>query len=178
MASVQCEMKDVQLTLEEKACLDEMIKQAERSLESHELLAGALKNQTVGPLSIVATKIFAGQVVRNFPNPLCNLDGFAMSGKYVTGVKAAVVYSAKNKNGVECGWLLAFSDTNNAVGGRVFAECGLKGKFRNINWAQVEQKLEKSGTIAKAYDLETGTSLYASICGPTGKSAAGAVFLG
>ncbi|KAK1605336.1 hypothetical protein QYE76_029009 [Lolium multiflorum] len=178
MASVQCEMKDVQLTLEEKACLDEMIKQAERSLEPHELLAGALNNQTVGPLSIVATKIFAGQVVRNFPNPLCNLDGFAMSGTFATGVKAAVVYSGKNKAGVECGWLLAFNNSNNAVGVRVFAECGLKGKFRNINWAQVEQKLEKSGTIAKAHDLETGTSLYAGICGPTGKSAAGAVFLG
>jgi hypothetical protein len=112
-------MKDVQLTLEEKACLDEMIKQAERSLEPHELLAGALNNQTVGPLSIVATKIFAGQVVRNFPNPLCNLDVFAMSGTFATGVKAAVVYSAKNKAGVECGWLLAFNNSNNAVGVRV-----------------------------------------------------------
>jgi hypothetical protein len=62
--------------------------------------------------------------------------------------------------------------------GQVFVECGLKRKFHNINWAQVEQKLEKSGTIAKAYDMETGTSLYAGICGPTGKSVVGAVFLG
>ncbi|KAK1660531.1 hypothetical protein QYE76_048690 [Lolium multiflorum] len=100
-----------------------------------------------------------------------------MSGTFVTGVKAAMVYSAKNKAGVECGWLLAFSDTTNSSGGRVFAECGHKGKFSNINWAQVEQKLEKSGAIAKASDVETGTSLYAGISRPTGKSAIGAVFL-
>ncbi|KAM0869578.1 hypothetical protein ACQ4PT_040584 [Festuca glaucescens] len=177
MASIQCEKKAVELSLEEKASLDELTKQAERSLHSQELLAGALKNQTTGPLSIIASKIFAGQVVRNFPNPLRNLDGFAMSGTFVKGVKAAMVYSAKNKAGVECGWLLAFSDTTNSAGGRVFAECGHKGKFSNINWAQVEQKLEKSGAIAKAYDIETETSLYAGICGPTGKSAVGAVFL-
>jgi hypothetical protein len=61
--------------------------------------------------------------------------------------------------------------------GQVFVECGHKGKFSNINWAQVEQKLEKSGAIAKAHDIETGTSLYAGICGPTGKSAVGAGFL-
>jgi hypothetical protein len=119
MASIQCEKKDVELSLEEKACLDELTKQAEHSLNSQELLAGALKNQTTGPLSIIASKIFAGQVVRNFPNPLCNLDCFAMSGTFVKGVKAAVVYSGKNKAGEECGWLLAFSDTTNSAGGRV-----------------------------------------------------------
>jgi len=168
----------VQLSLEEKASLDEMIKQAERSLESQELLAGALANQTTGPQSIMASKIFVGQVVRNFPNPLCNLGGFAMSDMSLKGVKAAVVYSGKNKAGVECGWLLAFSDNNIANGGRVFVECGHKRKFSNINWAQVELKLAKSGAIAKAYDIETGTSLCAGIGGPTGKSAVGAVFLG
>jgi len=34
------------------------------------------------------------------------------------GVKAAVVYSAENRFGVECAWLLAFADTK-ATGRRV-----------------------------------------------------------
>ena len=36
---------------------------------------------------------------------------FAMSALSNKGVKAAVVYSGKNKHGVACGWLLAFADT-------------------------------------------------------------------
>jgi hypothetical protein len=41
-----------------------------------------------------------------------------MSALSDKGVKAAVVYSGKNKAGVECGWLLAFADTK-ATGRRV-----------------------------------------------------------
>jgi len=206
MASTQCESKgeiDVQLSLEEKASLDEITKQAEFSLESQELfkqsnalvvekecldndaaaklqiviVGGILKNQTKGPLSVMDIKKFAGHIVKSFPNHLDKAGGFTMSAMSLKGVKAAVVYSGKNKAGVECGWLLAFSDTK-ATGRRIYAECGRKGKFSNINWAQVEQKLGKAGDIAKPYDKETGTSLYARIVGTTGKSAVGAAFLG
>jgi hypothetical protein len=62
--------------------------------------------------------------------------------------------------------------------GQIYAECGHKGKFSNINWEQVEQELDKAGEIAKIYDNETRTSLYAGIVGTTGKSAVGAAFLG
>ena len=61
--------------------------------------------------------------------------------------------------------------------GQIYAECGHKGKFSNINWAQVEQKLGKAGDIAKPYDKETGTSLNASIVGATWKCVVGAAFL-
>lgn len=189
--------------MEEKASLDEIIKQAERSLESQELfnqslalvaeneclgkdgttnmqiiiLGGALKNQTKGPLSVMDSKKYAGHIVKSFPNHLNKAGAFVMSAMSHRGVKAAVVYSGKNKAGVDCGWLLAFADTN-ATGRRIYAECGRKSKFSNINWAQVEQKLDKAGAVAKPCDIETGTSLYAGIVGTTGKSAVGAAFLG
>lgn len=83
----------VQLSLEEKASLDEIMKQAELSLESEEVLnqslavvagsesldeaaaamfqfvavAGVLRNQTKGPLTVMAEKTYAGHV-KNFPN--------------------------------------------------------------------------------------------------------------
>ena len=61
---------------------------------------------------------------------------------------------------------------------RIYAECEPKCKFHNINWKDIEKKLDHSGAIAKPSDKQTGTSLYATIFGSSGKSVVGAAFLG
>jgi len=62
--------------------------------------------------------------------------------------------------------------------GQIYAECGAKDKFTNIDWARVETNLNNAGAVAKPRDEATGTSLAAAIVGSSGKSAVGAVFLG
>ncbi|CAO2200672.1 unnamed protein product [Urochloa humidicola] len=61
---------------------------------------------------------------------------------------------------------------------KIYAECGPKEKFANIDWAQVERNLNHAGAVAKPKDEATGTSLLATIVGSSGKSAVGAIFLG
>lgn len=61
---------------------------------------------------------------------------------------------------------------------QIYAECGPKCNFNNINWDDIEKKLDGSGAIAKPSDKQTGTSLYATIVGSSAKSVVGAAFLG
>jgi len=128
MASMENSMQNI---------LDESIEQANRLLESQELLnqaqdmvieneqvdkatapitkltvlGGVLTNKTKGPLSVMDKHKYAGHILTSYPDPLKVTGTFAMSALSNKGVKAAVVYSGKNKHGVECGWLLAFADT-------------------------------------------------------------------
>ncbi|KAL6639793.1 hypothetical protein ACP70R_022615 [Stipagrostis hirtigluma subsp. patula] len=205
MASIQCKRIDqtaVQRSFGKNASLDEIIKHAERSLESQEIvdksLAVVAKNDglpqpvfgwnqitvVTGTLcnqgndkNIMDSHIWAGHIVNGFPNPLESLGFFTLSNKSVEGVEAGVVYSSENEAGVECGWLLAFADSK-ATGQRVYVECGRKNKFNNIKWGEVKKKLEKAGKTAQAYDAETGTSVNAGIRGFQAKSAVGASFNG
>jgi hypothetical protein len=121
-----------------QSILDESIEKANRSLGSQELLnqaqdilvenehvdeaavpitkvtmlAGVLTNKTKGNLSVMAHYTYAGHTVIDYPNPLKLAGPFAMvAGLFGKGVMAAVVYSGENKLGIECGWLLAFADT-------------------------------------------------------------------
>uniref|UniRef100_A0ACD6AQN1 Uncharacterized protein n=2 Tax=Avena sativa TaxID=4498 RepID=A0ACD6AQN1_AVESA len=141
------------------------------------MVVGVLKNETKGTLSIMDSKVFAGYFVKQIPNTISTSSDFFMANIFTKGVKAAVVYSAENRFGVECAWLLAFADTE-ATGRRIYAECGRKGKFDNINWENIEKNLDESGESTNPRDILTMTSLYASISGSNGKSAAGAIFLG
>ncbi|KAL6654210.1 hypothetical protein ACP70R_007675 [Stipagrostis hirtigluma subsp. patula] len=145
------------------------------------VVGGALRNQGKEPKRIMDSKKYSGHIVKDFPATL-GTGAFAMSAMSDKGVKAAVVYSGivysgKNKTRVECGWLLAFADTK-ATGRRIYAECGRKIKFNNINWDKVEQNLNKAGIYAKVNDEETGTSVIAGIGGTSGKSAIAAAFSG
>ncbi|CAL4906559.1 unnamed protein product [Urochloa decumbens] len=151
------------------------------------LLGGVLMNKTNGALSVMDEHKYEGHVVSIYPNPLQIAGTFAIAALTNKGIKAAVVYSGKNEYNVKCGWLLAFADTHGSVGpkplglsGRkIYAECGPKEKFNKIDWAHVERKLNSAGTVAKAYDVATGTSLYARIVDShDGTSAVGAVFHG
>jgi hypothetical protein len=82
------------------------------------MVVGCFTNKPKGPLSILSSHKYAGHIVKHFPNPINSSSAFTMSAMYDKGVKAAVVYSGKNRACVECGWLLAFADTK-ATGRRV-----------------------------------------------------------
>ncbi|XP_021769332.1 jasmonate-induced protein homolog [Chenopodium quinoa] len=204
MASIQCERKEkvaVQLSCEQKATLDELIKCAEKSLVSEDIakksraivaekeclnkadadaarlsaVAGALTNQTSkGSLTVFNSKQWKGYTVSDYSDPLESLGSFAQAALF-GGVKAAVVYVGKNSAGLECGWLLAWSDTD---GRKAYADCGPISKFNNINWNQIEAKLNESGFIAYANDSGTGTSMYATIVGHSAGSAVAVAYTG
>ncbi|XP_037425054.1 jasmonate-induced protein homolog [Triticum dicoccoides] len=195
MEPIKCERDEeipVRLSMEEKESLDEIMKQAEFSLESRELInqslalvgknenldssaaatklcvvvIGTLENQTIkGSLSVMDSHYYEGHISGKLTNPFQTSGYFIMSSnKSDKGVKAAVVYSGKNRSNVECGWLLAFAYTK-ATGRRIYAECGLKDKFINIDWTDLVKKLNEAGLSTMAIDGETGTSLYGRIVG-------------
>ncbi|XP_021738698.1 jasmonate-induced protein homolog [Chenopodium quinoa] len=204
MASIQCERKEevaAQLSCEQKATLDELIKCAEKTLVSEDIanksraivaekeclnkadaaaarvsaVAGVLTNQTSSvSLAVFGTKQWAGYPVTNFPDPLESVGPFAQAALFGS-VKGAVVYGGKNRAGVECGWLLAWSD---GTGRKIYAECGPRSKFNNIDWNRIEKNLDNSGIIASANDKETGTAVYATILGASVGSAVAAGYTG
>jgi hypothetical protein len=130
MASMETPMQNI---------LDESIEEANRSLESQELLnqaqdivvqneqvdkaavtitkvkflAGVLTNMTKGSLTVLHHYPYEpGYTLQSYPNPLNHHGRFAMAAHmFGLGIMSAVVYSGKNKLGIECGWLLAFADT-------------------------------------------------------------------
>jgi hypothetical protein len=64
--------------------------------------------------------------------------------------------------------------------GQIYAECGSKDKFVNINWDEVKNNLVNLGqAIADAKDEATGTtSVHATIKGSDGNSVVAGIFLG
>lgn len=135
MASIEGERNEEvvgQLTLEQKARLDEVMKQAELSLQSDELLnkaaagkllgnnyiavSGVLSNYSKGPLTLVAQHQYSGSVIMDYTNPIDAADSnnnpgrgyFIMEGD--GSVEAAAVYNGKNNKGdQDCGWLFGFN---------------------------------------------------------------------
>ncbi|RLM69865.1 hypothetical protein C2845_PM17G06180 [Panicum miliaceum] len=171
MASVEELLNECLAIVAKNECLDEADETAKLLIT---VVVGVLKNQANGPLNVMASTV-RGYPIRFFPNPLESVGSFVIAG-YKGGVMAAVVYSGKNKAGTECGWLLAFAVTN-STGRKIYAECGSIVKFIHLNWAQVLQKLEHAGTIAVAFDKDTGTSIHATISGTiSNRSAVAATF--
>uniref|UniRef100_A0ACD6AQ35 Uncharacterized protein n=1 Tax=Avena sativa TaxID=4498 RepID=A0ACD6AQ35_AVESA len=191
MASFQCEKKyaiDVQVDRSMKA--RDLFKKSKAIVVEKERLdndaatkmqitvvEGILKNQTKGPLTIMDSKVFAGNFVKQFPKTISTSDDFFMTNMYPKGVKGAVVYSGKNDLDFECGWLLAFADTE-ATGRRIYAESGCKVNFDNIDWGNVEKNLDESGESTNPCDPLTMTSVFASITNFSGKSDVEATFVG
>ncbi|XP_021842781.2 jasmonate-induced protein homolog [Spinacia oleracea] len=166
------------LSYEEEVSLDELIKETENSSEFEDtvdaeihgrdnydiVVNGILKTQTHGPLEFYEQTIWAGDLTKKFPDPLEKQGFFTIKGNQPKGVGAAVVYNGKNSEDVECGWLLAFTDSDNNGGRKVIVDCGLLTKFENICWDTIEEKLIKFGkTTAIHEDPATGTKVIAKI---------------
>ncbi|XP_056689424.1 jasmonate-induced protein homolog [Spinacia oleracea] len=191
------------ITGEEQASLDELIKETENLSEFEDAVVaenegldnsnlphckyivvnGVLENKTPKPLNVYEEKIWAGGMLKQFPDPLERIGYFIANGIQPQGVMEAVVYKGMNSDGVECGWLLAFMDSDQNGGMKVYVDCGPIRKFMNIDWNAVETKLMHSGTTAKHYDTETQTSVVANIIryscdGKTCKDKVTAIFYG
>jgi len=189
MASSQCERIEeiaVQLSFQETETLGEILKQAECSLESQQLMnechavvaqndgltqpkfagpqfaglkvtvvGGVLRNQGKDPKHIMYSKKYSGHIVKGFPGTL-GTGAFAMSAMSDKGVKAAVVYSGKNKTGVECGWLLAFTDTK-ATGQRVSSQSSTISTVPKLFPHVLFSRKEASSTAVKRKSEWTAT---------------------
>lgn len=137
MASIESERNEEvvgQLSSEQKARLDEVMKQAALSLQSDELLnkaaagklqagnyyfyvQGDLYNYTKGPLTTTTDvqQQYSGSVLIDYTNPLkpssnnkAGTGSFTMAGD--GSVEAAVVYFGKNDKGdQDCAWLIGFN---------------------------------------------------------------------
>ncbi|XP_021774524.1 jasmonate-induced protein homolog [Chenopodium quinoa] len=181
----------VELSSQENAVIDEMIKDAKNSCLSEEIvnkcramivengeqnttvvggispviaLGGTLKNQTRGTLTVLDSKLWAGIIVKKYPDPLDRIGLFAQGCAWFKGIKAAVVYTGENSAGVECGWLLAWADSK-TKGRRIYAKCGRKSEFECIDWEHIKEKLKKAFPVVRAHDSSTGTSVYGTIIG-------------
>uniref|UniRef100_A0A803MNY2 23 kDa jasmonate-induced protein-like n=2 Tax=Chenopodium quinoa TaxID=63459 RepID=A0A803MNY2_CHEQI len=127
-------------------------------------LGGTLKNQTNGTLTVHDSKLWAGIIVKKYPDPLDRIGLFAQGCVWYKGIKAAVVYTGENSAGVECGWLLAWADSK-TKGRKIYAKCGRKSDFDCIDWGHKKDKLKKALPVVRAHDSNTGTSVYATIFG-------------
>lgn len=130
------EMKgeESKLSFEEQASLDEIIMNAKKSfcaedMVNHSLVAenkaevasghlivlgGNLSNLTKGPLTVLDSKLWAGYIIKDYPNPLLvgtSILQMVQVGVSNDGLKAAVLYTGKNIACVDCGWLLAWADS-------------------------------------------------------------------
>ncbi|XP_021750358.1 jasmonate-induced protein homolog [Chenopodium quinoa] len=166
---------NIELSSQQKAELDEMIKEAENSCLSDEIftrvivLEGYLSKSILllRPLNLIDSNLWAGNTAKDYPH---TLDGpisstFTQASVKDDGIMAAVVYAGKNIVGVECGWLLAWADSK-ANGKRLYAECGDISKYNCIDWGCIEEKLNNSKKLAIIVsDHETGTSVQATLSG-------------
>uniref|UniRef100_A0A0D9XUE6 Uncharacterized protein n=1 Tax=Leersia perrieri TaxID=77586 RepID=A0A0D9XUE6_9ORYZ len=185
MASIE------ELSLEEKARLDEVVKRSQPSLQSEEvfnqclaiiaekecidtaeepkvsgtpiMLSGDLITYTnSGPLTVATEHRYAGSVVMDYPDPLGNTYGnFALGGSSDTSIQAAVVYGGKNSYNIDCLWLLAFGAKGDQV--HAYVVCGPIDRFSPVAWDKTKEKIEISGDWGYYNDKDTGTSIYASI---------------
>uniref|UniRef100_A0A0E0J4G1 Uncharacterized protein n=1 Tax=Oryza nivara TaxID=4536 RepID=A0A0E0J4G1_ORYNI len=191
MASIEGERNEEvvgQLTLEQKARLDEVMKQAELSLQSDELLnkaaagkllgnnyiavSGVLSNYSKGPLTLVAQHQYSGSVIMDYTNPIDAADSnnnpgrgyFIMEGD--GSVEAAAVYNGKNNKGdQDCGWLFGFNINKRIQPEKMsfYAVCGRMANFINPDWAAIKIKIEHGGHIGYYPDPKTGTQIYGGI---------------
>ncbi|CAL4906541.1 unnamed protein product [Urochloa decumbens] len=168
-------MASVQMTAED--ILDQSIEQAKSSLQSQEVLNQAKdvvianeridKPSTWPPLPGVLPQItlLGGVLMNKTKGALSVMDEHKYAGHVVSIYPNPLQIAGPKPLGLS--------------GRKIYAECGPKEKFNKIDWAHVERKLNSAGTVAKAYDVATGTSLYARIVDShDGTSAVGAVFHG
>uniref|UniRef100_A0A0E0MHD6 Uncharacterized protein n=1 Tax=Oryza punctata TaxID=4537 RepID=A0A0E0MHD6_ORYPU len=192
MASIESETNEeivAQLSSEQKARLDEVVKQAELSLQSEEIfieslavaaekeyidkaaagkllgnyifVAGDLRNYTNGSLTS-ATDIqhqYAGSVLIDYPNSLDPGSGNFSMGGNGS-VEAAVVYFGTNSNrDQDCAWLIGFRVPQMEV----YVVCGPMTNFNSLDWGEIKIKIERGGQFGSYYDKNTGTQIYASL---------------
>ncbi|KAJ1276381.1 hypothetical protein BS78_05G210800 [Paspalum vaginatum] len=155
------------LSLEKKACLDEIMKKAELFVESEEVqkkrlavvagnqvitVAGVLVNETTGPLTVVEIYIYQGNIITDFPHtiPAGDEGYFAMTG--IDVVEAVVVYCGKNEAGVECAWGLYFYvDTNGNT--EVSVWCSPIGNFLDMNKDEIKKIMKRDGKNSYCTDV-------------------------
>ncbi|XP_021774104.1 jasmonate-induced protein homolog [Chenopodium quinoa] len=161
-------------TQDHEAVLDELVKQAQNDivprmvsdLQQQEVaLIGNLKNLTTGAVNLHAEKMWSGSFFQKYKDviPSGVTIGFSILANIQDGIKEAVVYSGRSKTGLQCGWLVAWSNPRDINAKKVYVECGPIAKYNNIIWENIESELNKSSSNSSHSDASTQTSIHARI---------------
>ncbi|XP_048498722.1 uncharacterized protein LOC104907727 [Beta vulgaris subsp. vulgaris] len=188
MAAAQQSQGVVEFNEKEKVAIAEAINEAQNHLASNNvkasqeqlvLVAGTMKNVQVRPLVLSKTHNREGHFVANPPERLHGQSAIGVfihegatsqgSGPIVlpviVGSKAAIVYSTFDKMYPGLGYLLAWYKPENHANGisKVYVEAGDPSKLRNMDWKEIEEKLDASGSKSRYWDSNTGAAAAAEI---------------
>ncbi|XP_056694706.1 jasmonate-induced protein homolog isoform X2 [Spinacia oleracea] len=141
-----------------------------------------INNTTTGLINFNQSYDWAGSIVGD-TYPVGIFSGkpgtFTHAGQTKDGSQGAVVYSGNNKQGIPCGWLLAWiAPTNNSTTtpNRVYVECGPVANYDIINWIAIKSKLNVANDYDNYFDPATQTTIAAQLTPSGGFAALGANF--
>ncbi|KMS97965.1 hypothetical protein BVRB_4g096840 [Beta vulgaris subsp. vulgaris] len=158
---------------------------AKASQEQLVLVAGTMKNVQVRPLMLSKTHDWEGHFVASPPERLpgagstsagSTIGAFIHEGAtslgsgpivlpMVVGSKAAIVYDTFDKMYPGLGYLLAWYKPENHANGisKVYVEAGNSSRLRKMDWKEIEEKLDASGSRSRYWDSDTGAAAAAEI---------------
>ncbi|KMS97966.1 hypothetical protein BVRB_4g096850 [Beta vulgaris subsp. vulgaris] len=173
----------VEFNDKEKVAIAEAINEAKNQLASNNakvsqeqlvLVAGTMKNVQVRPLMLSKTHNREGHFVASPPKRLPG--GFIHEGAtsqgsgpivlpVIVGSKAAIVYSTFDRMYPGLSYLLAWYKPENHANGisKVYVEAGDPGRLINMDWKEIEEKLDASGSKSCSRDIVTGAAAAAEI---------------
>ncbi|XP_021734283.1 uncharacterized protein LOC110701014 [Chenopodium quinoa] len=173
-----------QLTVKEKATISEAIKEAQTLLENNNndadeiqlaTVAGVIKNSQNRPLVlnktlngfgvfVVAppTNVGSGGFIHRAPT-LPHIPGGGGPGPVIIGCKAALIYGTFDRALPQLGYLLAWFKAQSSDEHKVYVESGNLSKLMEMEWSDIEQKLDASSNESRFVDSETGAIAAAEI---------------
>lgn len=128
----------------------------------------AMTNSTFASINFSKSHNWFGQITGSYPGVITKGSHatFTHKADAKNGSKGAVVYMGTNKEGMPCGWLLAWYapiDPSPSTRNKVYVTCGKAANFDNVNWNQVQTKLDASADLVNYYDSTTKTAIHANI---------------
>ncbi|KMS97964.1 hypothetical protein BVRB_4g096830 [Beta vulgaris subsp. vulgaris] len=188
MAAAQQSQGVVEFNDKEKVAIAEAINEAQNHLASNNvkasqeqlvLVAGTMKNVQARTLKLSKTHNREGHFVANPPERLPGRSAIGVfihegatsqgSGPIVlpviVGSKAAIVYNTIDRMYPDLGYLLAWYKPENHANGisKVYVEAGHSSRLRNMDWKEIEEKLDASGSKSRYWDSDTGAAAAAEI---------------
>ncbi|XP_021772231.1 uncharacterized protein LOC110736340 [Chenopodium quinoa] len=176
------------LTAEERATISEAMKEAQTLLENNNndaneiqlaTVAGVMKNSQNRPLMLNKTLdgfgVFvvapptnvggnngSGEFIHRAPT-FPHIPGGGGHGPVIIGCKAALIYGTFDKALPQLGYLLAWFKAQSSDEHKVYVETGDLSKLMEMEWSDVEQKLDASSNQSRYVDSETGAMAAAQI---------------
>ncbi|KAL9234831.1 hypothetical protein vseg_009656 [Gypsophila vaccaria] len=175
MASSLQQCKNVAQTLEnEKAKLDEVMKDAKNNMQKYEFANTMSSDQTTA-VALCEFRSGHGHQSRHYirhswtGNFMTRIPEFINSGDGATiahkGSKGGLIYGLLPENPRSAAWLLAWSKSDDpSEPNRVYARGGTREQLVQSGiWSEVERELDQAGDYCQMYDRESGAVITARI---------------